>query len=82
MNLPYQPSQIAAISSLLGEKRASGYGRKFQSGEVNEPIITAPPEVRQIIDRVLLLEKEKMYQKIPRNIKDDILTIIKETIQQ
>lgn len=82
MNLPYQPSQIAAISSLLGEKRASGYGRKFNSGEVNEPITSAPPEVRQIIDRVLQLEKEKMYQKNPRNIKDDILIIIKETIPQ
>ncbi len=82
MNLPYQPSQIAAISSLLGEKRASGYGRKFSGGEVNEPIASAPPDVRQIIDRVLQLEKEKMYQKNPRNIKDDILTIIKETIPQ
>ncbi|MEM9541214.1 MAG: hypothetical protein AAGA60_17150 [Cyanobacteria bacterium P01_E01_bin.42] len=47
---------------------------------VQEPIISAPSEVREIIERVLKLEKEKLYQRSPRNINDDILKIIKETI--
>ncbi|ACK68679.1 conserved hypothetical protein [Gloeothece citriformis PCC 7424] len=48
---------------------------------VQEPITKASPEVRQIIERVLQLEKDKLYQKSLRNINDDILTIIKEVIQ-
>jgi hypothetical protein len=48
---------------------------------VQEPIANAPPEIRVIIERVLQLEKDKLYLKTPRNINDDILNIIKETIQ-
>ena len=48
---------------------------------VQEPIATAPPEVRQIIERVRQAEKDKLYMKIPRNINDDILTIIKECVK-
>lgn len=47
---------------------------------VQEPILTAPPEVRQIIEQVLQLEKDKLYLKAPRNIHDDILKIIKEAV--
>lgn len=48
---------------------------------VQEPIATAPPEVRQIIERVRQAEKDKLYLKNPRNINDDILTIIKECVK-
>ncbi len=48
---------------------------------VQEPITSADDEVRQIIERVLKLEKDKLYQKNPRNITDDILTIVKEVVQ-
>ena len=48
---------------------------------VQEPITNAPPEVRQILERVLQLEKDKLYLKTPRNISDDILKIIKEVVQ-
>jgi uncharacterized protein (UPF0335 family) len=48
---------------------------------IQEPINTASPEVKQIIQKVLKLEKEKIYLKAPRNINDDILKIIKEAIQ-
>ena len=44
---------------------------------VQEPITNAPVEVRQIIQRVLELEKDKLYMMRPRNINDDILNIIK-----
>lgn len=49
--------------------------------DVQEPITNAPPEVRQIIERVLQAEKDKLYMKVPRNINDDILKIIKEEVQ-
>lgn len=49
--------------------------------DVQEPITSAPPEVRQIIERVLQAEKDKLYMKVPRNINDDILKIIKEEVQ-
>lgn len=49
--------------------------------DVQEPIASAPPEVREIIERVLQAEKDKLYMKVPRNINDDILKIVKEAIQ-
>lgn len=49
--------------------------------DVQEPIALAPPEVRKIIERVLQAEKDKLYMKIPRNINDDILRIVKEEVQ-
>jgi len=48
---------------------------------VQEPITSAPAEVRRIIERVLQAEKDKLYMKIPRNINDDILRIVKEEVQ-
>ncbi len=49
--------------------------------DIQEPIASAPPEVRKIIERVLQAEKDKLYMKIPRNINDDILKIVKEEVQ-
>ena len=49
--------------------------------DVQEPITNAPLEVRQIIERVLQAEKDKLYMKVPRSINDDILRIIKEEVQ-
>ncbi|MEL4895313.1 hypothetical protein [Crocosphaera sp. Alani8] len=48
---------------------------------VQEPITTAPPEIYQIIERILVLEKSKLSQRSPRNINDDVVQIIKEVIQ-
>ncbi len=55
--------------------------QKPSINNVEEPITNAPAEVRQIIERVLQLEKDKLYMKIPRNINEDILKIIKEVVQ-
>jgi hypothetical protein len=49
--------------------------------KIQEPITAAPPEVREILEKVLQLEKDKLYLKAPRNINDDILKIIKEVVQ-
>lgn len=49
--------------------------------DVREPFETAPPEVRQIIDRVLQLEKSRLDRKSNSHINDDILSIIKQIIQ-
>ena len=54
---------------------------EFNLKDVQEPIINAPLEVKQIIERVLQAEKDKLYMKIPRHINDDILRIIKEEVQ-
>ncbi len=48
--------------------------------KVQEPITNAPPEIREIMEQVLRLEKEKLHQTSPR-INDDILRIIKDVIQ-
>lgn len=50
--------------------------------DIQSPIIHAPPEVREIIERVLRTEKDKLYMKPPRHINDDILKIIKDVIHQ
>jgi len=49
--------------------------------DVQQPITDAPPEVREIIERVLQAEKDKLYMGTPRHINDDILQIIKEVVQ-
>lgn len=54
---------------------------ELSMNEVQEPINSASPEVRQIIERVLQAEKDKLYMRIPRHINDDILRIVKEEVQ-
>ncbi len=49
--------------------------------KITEPINQLSPEVRAIIEQVLQLEKERLYQKNLRHINDDILQIIKQNIQ-
>ncbi len=45
------------------------------------PLTTASPEVRQIIERVLQLEKDRLDRKKNSPINDDILKIIKEIVR-
>ncbi len=76
----YGNSATPTISTeILAEKRAY-YQTEKDLSDVQEPITSAPPEVRQIIERVLEIEKDKLYMKSPRYISDDILKIIKEAI--
>ncbi len=49
--------------------------------DVQEPITSAPPEVRQIIEKVWKLEKSRLDRKSKGHINDDILDIIKEAVQ-
>ena len=48
---------------------------------IQEPITNAPPEVKQVIEEVLQIEKDKLYLKTPRNINEDVLNIIKQVVQ-
>jgi uncharacterized protein (UPF0335 family) len=48
---------------------------------IQQPITTASFQVKEIIERVLKLEKDKLYLKTPRNINEDVLNIIKEVVQ-
>lgn len=48
---------------------------------IQEPILQANSEVKAIIQRVLKLEKDRLYLKAPRNITEDIVHIIKDVIQ-
>jgi len=49
--------------------------------DVQEPITTAAPEVRQILERVCQLEKNRLDRKSQGHINDDIVKIIKEEVQ-
>ncbi|MCG6136943.1 MAG: hypothetical protein MET45_20295 [Nostoc sp. LLA-1] len=49
--------------------------------DVQEPITSAPPEVRQIIERVWKLEKSRIDKKSKGHINDDILNIVKEEVR-
>ena len=49
--------------------------------DVQEPITNAQPEVRQIIERVWQLEKNRLDKKSLCHINDDILKIVKEAVQ-
>jgi uncharacterized protein (UPF0335 family) len=45
------------------------------------PLTTASPEVRQIIERVLQLEKDRLDRKKNSPINDDILKIVREIVR-
>lgn len=49
--------------------------------DVQEPITSAPPEVRQIIQAVLKIEKDRLDKNDRGHINEDILKIIKEAVQ-
>ena len=49
--------------------------------DIQEPITNAPPEVKQIIEKVCKLEKSRLDRKSKGHINDDILTIVKEAVQ-
>jgi hypothetical protein len=49
--------------------------------DVHEPINTASPQVKQIIERVWQLEKSRLDKKSLSHINDDILMIIKESVR-
>ncbi|WP_179048815.1 hypothetical protein [Nostoc sp. TCL26-01] len=49
--------------------------------DVQEPITSAPLEVRQIIERVWHLEKNRLDKKSNSPINDDILEIVKEAVR-
>ena len=55
---------------------------KAAINNIQEPITGASPQVRQIIERVLELEKEKLYQKNFKYINEDILKIIKQAVDE
>jgi hypothetical protein len=55
--------------------------RQTDIDDVQEPIISAPPEVRQIIERVWQIEKSRLDRKTLSHINEDILKVIKEVIQ-
>ena len=48
---------------------------------IQEPITNASPEVKQVIEEVLKIEKDKLYLKTPRNINEDVLNIIKQIVR-
>jgi hypothetical protein len=49
--------------------------------QVQEPITSASPPVRQIIDRVLELEQERLDKNDRGLIQSEILNIVKEAVQ-
>ncbi|WP_218079353.1 hypothetical protein [Anthocerotibacter panamensis] len=54
--------------------------RESSLPDVQEPITSAPPEVRQLIDRVLKAEGEKIDYQAPR-LMEDILGYIKDVVK-
>ena len=55
--------------------------KKLNMTDVQEPVTSASPEVRQIIERVWQLEKGRLDKRSLCHINDDILKIVKEAVQ-
>ena len=45
-----------------------------------EPLRNCEPHIKRIIERVLIIEKERLYQKVP-HLNEDVLRIIKEEVK-
>ncbi|MCG5056765.1 MAG: hypothetical protein KA714_01800 [Limnoraphis sp. WC205] len=80
MSLQYSDSLISRISNVFSEKKSS-YNPKIESNSLQDPLADVSPEAKEIIERVLQAERDKLYMKTPRNINDDILKIIKEVVK-
>ena len=48
---------------------------------VMEPINSAPPHIKRLIQRVLEAERDRLHTSKPVGINDDILQIVKEEVQ-
>jgi len=55
--------------------------KQYNIDEVQEPIKSASPEVREIIERVWHLEKSRLDKKSFGHINEDILAIVKEAVK-
>ncbi|MEO0532551.1 MAG: hypothetical protein AAF215_01620 [Cyanobacteria bacterium P01_A01_bin.123] len=55
--------------------------RKLSPKDVQASIETAPPEVRQIIQHVLEIEKDRLDRNDRGLVNADILRIVKEAVQ-
>lgn len=44
-------------------------------------LMSLSAEERELLDRVIVAEREKLHMKVPRNIKEDILKAVLETIK-
>lgn len=80
MDYQYSDSLIHVISNVFSERKST-YGENAANTEIHDPITDASLEVREIIERVLQAERDKLYMKHPRNINDDVLKIIKEVVK-
>ena len=54
---------------------------ELNMSDVQEPIATAAPEIRRIIERACQLEKNRLDRKSQGHINDDIVKIIKEEVR-
>jgi hypothetical protein len=54
---------------------------KLTAKDVHKPIDTAPPEIRQIIQQVLEIEKDRLDRNERGLVNADILRIVKEAVQ-
>lgn len=72
---------VSALSSIFSENRST-YDTQGNPvlNKIQEPIVSAPPEVQLIIREVLQVEKDRLYKKSAK-INDDVLKIIKEAVQ-
>jgi hypothetical protein len=81
--MSYSYTHLESLKTLLAEKRSTYRSKtKPNLSELEEPITSASPAVKQIIERVLQLEKDRLYTRNARGINDDILKIIQEAIPE
>ena len=67
------------ISTVLAENR-SDYNINAGLKEVQEPIVSAAPEVRKIIERVLELEKDKIKSLCMNDLSEEAVKRINENL--
>jgi len=60
----------------------SNHDQSSERNELQAILDQYPPEIQQIVTQVLQLEKKRLYQKAPRHINEEILTIIKDVVNE
>ncbi|NMG57121.1 hypothetical protein E1H12_00955 [Geitlerinema sp. P-1104] len=69
------------VSSILSEQRAQ-YGDRQNFDEVWEPLQSAPPDVQEIMRRVLTIELRRLNTRKTYGVTNEILKVVYDVIPE
>ncbi|MGC9503499.1 hypothetical protein [Baaleninema sp.] len=82
MTFQYSIPETDKIGSAILSENRSKYGAKKSLEDVWEPVETASPEVKKIIEDVLKIERRRLYTQKNYGVTHDVLQVIYNVIPE